>query len=262
MDPNALIDEIVSRVAAKLAALNAGGLPAETVGRVEPERQPCILAVTEKSGDDVLRFLTDQRLLDYYRTASAPGGESYVGMDSVEVVVLYDFTLCNMVKIADGSCDTPYTRLVREAILSGKKVFIPEEEVMLLRYAQTCPMPYYNMLSRKLEFLKACGIVVCPERELAEKILGSEKGCCCGGAPAAEVPAVQAAAEPEPAAPAEPEAPPAPVAVTITKRVLHERDVLDAATQKATEIHIAEKCILTELAKEAAKRMRIAIVRQ
>ena len=81
-------------------------------------------------------------------------------------------------------------------------------------------------------------------------------GAACEAAPA------EAPAAAEPSAPA-----PMPAAreeklVHVTKRVLTERDIRDAAAEKVTCIHVPAKCILTALAKDCAKEHGIRLVQE
>ena len=50
--------------------------------------------------------------------------------------------------------------------------------------------------------------------------------------------------------------------VHVTKRVLTERDIRDAAAEKVTCIHVPAKCILTALAKDCAKEHGFRLVQE
>ena len=137
--------------------------------------------------------------------------------------------------------------------LTGKRVYVPTEEVELYRYASTAPAAYYAMMKERLDLLLTSGVVVCSKHNLEGLLLG---GAACEAAPA------EAPAAAEPSAPA-----PMPAAreeklVHVTKRVLTERDIRDAAAEKVTCIHVPAKCILTALAKDCAKEHGIRLVQE
>ena len=154
--------------------------------------------------------------------------------------------------LASGACDSAYTRLASKAILSGKKVYVPTEEVELYQYRETAPAAYYNMMQQKLDLLVASGVVICAQASLEQVILGS-----ASPVPAAAAPVRAAApAEPAPAAACCEER-----AVRVNKRVLTEKDLIEANMSGVTEVHIGGKTIVTALAKDAAKDRGMTIVR-
>ena len=162
-------------------------------------------------------------------------------LDSYGVVVLTGLTNEALAKLALGLCDTPYTRLAAQAILTGKRVYVPTEEVELYRYASTAPAAYYAMMKERLDLLLTSGVVVCSKHNLEGLLLG---GAACEAAPAEG----SAAREEK--------------LVHVTKRVLTERDIRDAAAEKVTCIHVPAKCILTALAKDCAKEHGIRLVQE
>ena len=181
---------------------------------------------------------------------------SYVGDLASPGVTLYGGNPlhgADRAKLGLGLCDTPYTRRAAQAILTGKRVDVPTEEVELYRYASTAPAAYYAMMKERLDLLLTSGVVVCSKHNLEGLLLG---GAACEAAPA------EAPAAAEPSAPA-----PMPAAreeklVHVTKRVLTERDIRDAAAEKVTCIHVPAKCILTALAKDCAKEHGIRLVQE
>ena len=258
MDKEAMIDAVVARVAEKLAALEQADASREEAKAVGRERQPGLLVISRGlPRQDLLR---SERLAEYFYTASAPRKDHPANMDTVQVVVLYDLTVGNMVKLAEGHCDTPYTALAARALLMGKRMYAPREAVELYRYEDTAPAAYYRMLAERLALLEASGLTICPEAELEERILRDHLesgGCRIYARPAA--PPAPVTAEPSRPAPEPPAA--EEIVVTVTKRALTERDVADAAAKKAAAVRVRSDCILTELAKELAKRQGIRIVR-
>ena len=240
MDRKDLIDEIVARVAAKLAECDAG----ETVEQICAEDdRPGLLILTPDHGEDCHVKLESKRLGAHYRTVCALMQDYQVDLAECEAVIMYCLSNEVLGKLTSGNCDTPYTRLASRAILSGKKIYVPMERVELYRYAKTAPAPYYAMLQEKLALLEASGVVICPQEELESYILDGKN------APA-----------PKQAEPAKPAA--EPKAYRLTKRVITERDVAEACTAKATCIRIQANSIVTDLAKEYARSRDISLIRE
>lgn len=240
MDRKELIDEIVARVAAKLAECEDG----ETVEQIcSDDGRPGLLILTPDHGDDCHVKLESERLGKHYRTICALMCDYQVNMDDCEAVILYCLSNETVGKLASGICDTPYTRLASQAILSGKKIYAPMECVELYRYAKTAPTPYYTMLQEKLALLEASGVVICPQDELEDYILNEKTAAACK------------TVTPAPAVTAEKE-------YHLTKRVITERDVSEACTAKATCIRIPANSIVTDLAKDFARSRDISLIRE
>ena len=243
MDHNAIVDEILRRVAEKIS--EAEGCCAG---------KPGLLILTQDHGTDCHATLESEALKASYRTDCALMHHYEVDLDDYAAVVLFNLSCDAMAALASGACDTAYTRLASKAILSGKKVYVPTEEVELYQYKETAPAAYYNMMQQKLDLLVASGVVICAQASLEQVILGS----------ASPVPA--AAAPVRAAAPAEPAPAPAAAcceerAVRVNKRVLTEKDLIEANMSGVTEVHIGGKTIVTALAKDAAKDRGMTIVR-
>lgn len=242
MDRKELIDEIVARVAEKLAACEDG----ETVEQIcSDDARPGLLILTPDHGDDCHVKLESERLSKHYRTVCGLMQDYQVDMDNCEVVILYCLSNEVLGKLASGIYDTPYTRLASQAILSGKKVYVPMERIELYRYATTAPAPYYAMLQEKLALLEESGVVICPQEELEDYILNEKKVPACKQEKPAEVKPVAAQKE-----------------YRLTKRVITERDVSEACTAKATCIRIPANSIVTDLAKDFARSRDISLIRE
>ena len=242
MDHNAIVDEILRRVAEKIS--EAEGCCAG---------KPGLLILTQDHGTDCHATLESEALKASYRTDCALMHHYEVDLDDYAAVVLFNLSCDAMAALASGACDTAYTRLASKAILSGKKVYVPTEEVELYQYRETAPAAYYNMMQQKLELLVASGVVICAQASLEQVILGN-----ASPVPAAVAPVCAAAA---PAAPAPAAACCEAKAVRIEKRVLTEKDLIEANMSGVTEVHIGEKTIVTALAKDAAKDRGMTIVR-
>ena len=244
MDRNDLVDLILARVAAKLAEAEspAPGCPAPA----PDDGRPGLLVLTQEHGDTCHPVLEDDRLGEKFRQECALLHAYEVEPDRFDVVVLYGLNNDALCQLACGVCLTPYARLAQTAILTGKQVFVPAEQVEALRPDSRMPAPYAAMLREKLDFLVACGLKICPQENLIQAIL--EEG---------EVPC----SLPETSQPAPAPAPAEERELRLEKRVVTERDVSAAAADKVTVLHVGERCILTALAAEYARSRGIRLVR-
>ena len=117
MNFDALVDEIVARVSAKIAQQESCG---SDVGK------PKLLILTEEHGSICHDMLESERLLSYYQTECALLKDYDCDMASYEAVILFGLTNEALARLAGGVCDTPFTRLAQKAILTGKKNLCPQ----------------------------------------------------------------------------------------------------------------------------------------
>lgn len=243
MDRNELVDLILARVMEKMAQQSA--CPEGAAPDRPDDGRPGLLVLTQEHGEDCHCVLEDPRLKERYRTECALLRSYEVDLDGFEVIVAYEFTNDVLCKLANGICDTPYTKLLQSALLSGKRVFVPTEQAEVMLTSCKLPAPYYAMLQEKLAMLTACGLTIRSRQDLVEAILDSG-GCPCACAgPAAPV-SRPAAASGE---------------LYLDKRVITERDMIAADAGKVACVHIGEKSIVTALAAEYAGSKGIRLVR-
>ena len=131
-----LLNEIVARVAAKLAEAEGGEAASAAASRDDREG---LLLLSQEMNDTCRAMLKCEKLKARFRVDCASLQSEPAELDSYGVVVLTGLTNEALAKLALGLCDTPYTRLAAQAILAGKRVYIPTEEVELYRYASTAP---------------------------------------------------------------------------------------------------------------------------
>lgn len=239
MDFDRLVEEIVQRVAQKVAAAEAASGASASCGD-----RPGLLILTQQHGETCHAMLESSALKSCYRTECALLNEYQVDIADYEAVILFNLTNDALAKLANGVCDTPFTKLAQTALLSGKKVFLPQEEIELYRYAETAPKPYFDRLHAQLDLLLASGVVVCPSACLEEKILAGKEHPCtasCSGASTAPKPTGE---------------------IRFTKRVLTERDLSAVCNQSIATVRVDKKTIITDLAREYASARRVAIVRE
>ena len=168
MDHNAIVEEIIRRVAQKISEAEEGCAGSAACGG-----QPGLLVLTQDHGTNCHAVLESEALKARYRTDCALMHHYEVDLDDYEAVVLFDLSCAAMAALANGACDSAYTRLASKAILSGKTVYVPTEEVELYQYKETAPAAYYNMMQKNLDLLVASGVVLCSQASLEQVILGA-----------------------------------------------------------------------------------------
>ena len=164
-----LLNEIVARVAAKLAEAEGGEAAPAAADRDDREG---LLLLSQEMNDTCRAMLKCEKLKARFRVDCASLQSEPAELDSYGVVVLTGLTNEALAKLALGLCDTPYTRLAAQAILTGKRVYVPTEEVELYRYASTAPAAYYAMMKERLDLLLTSGVVVCSKPNLEGLLLG------------------------------------------------------------------------------------------
>lgn len=133
MDFNQLVEEIVARVAAKIEAESAPvAVPVDS-------GKPKLLILTQEHGTLCHQMLESPRLAEYYQTECALLQDYQCALESYEAVILFGLDLELMGRLSGGLCETPASRLAQKALLLGKKVFVPQETVELLKYADSAP---------------------------------------------------------------------------------------------------------------------------
>ena len=247
MEQKDLIEEIVARVAAKMASLE-GQKPQQEAEPAVPacDDRPGLLILRQDHGDVCHDLYDSERLAKQFKTDCALLHNYEVNMDDYEVVILFDLTNDALAKLATGICDTPYTRLASQALLMGKRIYVPCEQVELYRYAKTAPKPYYAMLQERLALLTASGLVVCKLDDLENCILDE-----------------QSAPSTQEEVPHECQKEQKPLKeFRLSKRVITERDISEACAAKANCIYIPARSIVTDLAKDYARTRDISLIRE
>ena len=243
MDMEALVEEIMRRVSAQLE----NEKPCEACSKIctpdverPSEQKPKLLVLAPEHGTRCHRLLEDAELTKAFRTECALQAEHACRIEDYEAVVLYGLTNEALAALAGGMCLSPYTKLAQQAILCGKQVFLPEEEVELFRYQKTAPPAYYRMLLSQLEFLQRCGVTVGPESRLKEQILSRRTGRSTGKTMGEEASTQKSWRNGK-------------------KKVLTERDVREAERKGEIVLEVRRGMIVTDLAKEYAAEHQIVL---
>lgn len=283
MERNEMIAQIVARVVEKLALAGETVTgTAEALSPVPDSSLPGLLILTQDHGCDCHTLLESSRIKEKYNTCCALLQENQVDMEAIDAVVLFNLTTDAMCKIASGITDTPYTKLAAQALLLGKKLYVPREEVELYRYPVGGLGSFQCMLQAKLTKLVSWGLKICPLAQMEDCILGEapagmteEAACQPAGSDDGQTESCQpvgpengqtescqsaaggeAALEECAAAPAEEKE------ITFSKKVITERDIIEANRDNVKVIRITERNILTALAKDAASARNIRLIRE
>ena len=234
MERTELVEEIVRRVTARLHEL-------EGAEQADPsESMQGLLILTQAHGTACHSVLESEAVRRKWRVDCALQREYDVELADYDAVLLGDLSCGALDRIASGVGDCAFTRLAVQAILAGKKVYILTEGVELYRYRESAPAVYYKMLQQKLDFLQASGAVLCTQTDVGQLLTEKQ--------PAAklQVPPAEASNAKE---------------KTLAKRVLTERDLIDAEKQGVACIRVGAGCIITALAKDLAAGRGITIIK-
>ncbi len=274
MDFDALVDELANRVRAALAAQEAASQPASacsTTGFCTVDapgsQKPILLGLTQDSPLPPCRFtlLESARVKEKYRVKCAQKCNYDVDIASCEAVVLHDLTNESLAKIASGICDTPYTKLVSQALLMGKTVYLLQDQIELYNYRQTAAKVYYKMFRAQLGMLEQSGLIICCPDKIEDILVQAAGGgsiceTTCTKEPdkkeAANKNAVNKVAEQA----TEPKA--ADKTVKLENHLISERSVAEACQSGASRIIVGAKAIVTDLAKEYAQNRKVELVRE
>ena len=241
MERNEMVEQILSRVMEKLAAAGETVTETELMQSLASAAAPLpgLLVLTQEHGTDCHKLLESPRIKEKYRTGCALLNEGETTLDGIEAVVLFNLT---------------------------------REEVELYKYPVGGLGSYQCMLQAQLTKLVSFGLKICPLAELEDCILG-ENSCEAapeqqkeeaGGADTCgeKVMAQETAPEAPEAAPAPAEEPEPEKEITFSKKVITERDIIEANRDGVKVIRITERNILTALAKDAASARNIRLVRE
>ena len=216
MDYRQLVDEILKRVALKMTDLK------EDTSPINKRR---ILLLTEQHGTLCHQLLENTKLQDCCHMDCALLSEYACDLEEYEAVVIYQLSNSALSKLAGGILVSAFLSLASSAILMGKKVFIPKEEIELYRYEKTAPDAYYAMMCEKLKLLQDSGVI--QSTECSEKKHNTIDKY-----------------------------------VKIDKKVITEKDLRLITADGANRIRINCNAILTDLAKEYLNTRKMVVDRE
>ena len=249
MDKEALIAEICKRVQAKIDAMGLQDDAASSAAEEDKSGLPGLLILNADHDEACHEAYECPKLNAQYRVECALMKEYDVDVEDYETVIAYHLSNEALGKLAQGIFDNDYTRLFGKAILTGKKIYVPREEVELFQYKGKSPAVYYEKLQQNLKLLVDSGVVIAAKDDLPKLLLNED--CCKEEA--------KPCAEPV----GDPELAQAPAAsgreVTIAKKLISESDI--KKLRGIDRITIDNKALLTDLAKELATKSKITILR-
>ncbi|MGO5160684.1 MULTISPECIES: hypothetical protein [unclassified Bilifractor] len=252
-----------------------------------------LLILTEEEGTNGRAFLENSEITGKYNVQSAvlsdDSSDNSIDMERIDTVVLYNLTCANLSKLCVGMADTPYLKAALQALMSGKRLLVSEDEIEYLRYRKNMPSPMWKRMSGDLEFLKSCGLTVVPAEKLVDTVMdrSAEKSVCtasCKSAEKTECAAVGKSAEKTECAAVGKSAEKTECAAVsksagkmlrgensisadgceacgkeciISRKAVTERDVIESVKAGATCIRVRKDCIITDLARETAERKGI-----
>lgn len=269
MDFNVLVEELASRVAASLAqAQNSEAEKTHTeasacsCGTVSnPAGKPALLLLPQEQTPGGLEDpgktnLDKSRLKEKYHLLCAVQASYQVNLHEVEAVILYGLNNEALGKVASGIYDSPYTSLLSQAILSGKKIYILRSQIELFQYEKTAPVAYFSMMREKLTLLERSGLIVCGDGKLEDTVMN--EALAMTHLPQKPV-AVQAACNMQVVADT---AVQISGTVILEKRLVTEQDMAAVCTTGVTTVQVSAKAIVTALARDYAQNKKVAIIQQ
>ena len=252
MDLDALVDELANRVLKVLAENEAAAQSCSTTGFCTTDapdsQKPILIGLTQDSDLPPCRFtlLESSRVKEKYRIKCAQKCGYDVNVAECEAVVVHDLTNESLAKIASGICDTPYTKIVSQALLLGKTVYLLQDQIELYNYRQTAAKPYYKMFRSQLGLLEESGLLICcPDKIEDILVQGVQHGAVCTKEPE-QTTTVQTVNK----------------TVKLEAHLISERSVADAYSSGASRIVVDAKAIVTDLAKEYAQKHNVELARE
>ncbi len=238
MEYDALIQEILRRVSERV---DADSLDTVADSPLQPTGAR-LLVLSPEHGELCHSILENKALKKHFSLTCAMECCYDVKLEDFQGIILLGLSVQVMGQLAGGCCISPFTQLAQRAILHGKPLFVPEEEVELYHFKATAPTAYYEMLKGKLDLLQSNGVTLVPLAQLEGQLLK----IVAPGAVTEVTPVVSTPCEACP---------------HIAKRVITERDMIDVICDHVTRVTIQKKSILTDLAADYAKAHRVAVER-
>lgn len=239
-------DALVARLVQEIYETVLEKLPSEALNK--PEKK--LLVASDVHLSSCHDLLENQVVSDQYQVHCALATNMNCDYSQYDTLVLFHVTNETLASVARGLSDTPFSRMISQAILAGKRIIIPKEEIQFFQYTNTAPPSYYRVFEAKLKLLTCSGVIVCDRADLENVILGK--------AISSEIPATKVE-QPK----SQPPTPPLTLSCgskKLKKRLITELDVKTAASQKYNTLIVDKKTLITDLAKDCARDKKISIV--
>ncbi len=245
MDMDLLIELAVRAVKAYLEKEGITGVSAE-----EKPAKTALILTEDHCGECCSMEKYDSEMC---KVSCALAQNYEVSVDDYDSIVLFNMTNSNLFKIANGCTDNKFLALAAEAILKGKRVLMVKEDVEILKYEGTKATALYNNIYKNLQILLDSGVELVASDDV--------KAAICDGVEAPAPVKEEVKADRAEAAPAEtPKAVSDDSVLVLTKRVVTERDIKEAAAKHYRKVQLPEKPVITYLAKDTAFELGIELI--
>lgn len=229
MDFNSLVDEIARKVMDKMREQGAASL-VKVKDSDTLDYKPCAMVLAQTDQNRCRCLMESGAVSEHYEMDLVLPHERERDIAHYQTVILFDLTCDALAKIATGVTDTEYTALASQAILMGKKVLVPKEEIELFRYRDTAPASYYKMMLEKLNFMAESGVAFCDFDKLESELIARKPVAACTGGQ-----------------------------IELDKRVVTESDIRAAWADGVVCVTVRQSAIITDLAGDYAKDCGISI---
>ena len=213
-------NELVKDIVRQVMAQMMSNTPCAPSGRRK------FFVVTPAHGERCHAFLESAEMKERFDMVCAMSGGYKCELTGCAGLAVFGLSNSDIARLESGICDTPYTELISKALVMGLPVFAVREETEILTC--NCSTPYAQMYRDKLKTLESWGLTVCGYEELEGLSLGGARSAAASGAKYA-----------------------------CRNRVVTEGDVLNARDAGAKIIETVQKPIITDLARERAKKSGI-----
>ena len=149
-------------------------------------------------------------------------------------IVITDLDNGSLSKLAKGEFESSYLALIGRAIMAGKKILLPLEEIEFKRYEKTMPTLLRGLLTQKLNALKQWKVEMKPLNDIATELTKVGRRSVMPDGFDADV---------------------------LHKKFITDKDVLSIIEAGAGEIRIAKTSIITDIAMERIQRNGLSLLR-
>lgn len=243
MESEELTEQIFAKVKEKL----------EGMGIHTSDNRRGLLILSERHGTDCHALLENPELNKRFRVICALQADYCIDFSKVGQGILFDLNCSNLSKLACGMADTPYLQAALRLMMEGRQILVPESEIEFFQYQNSMPEPLYRKMEDNLAFLKKCGLKVIKGELNLENICRVDetedgKSCMCRKENGQNCSKCRGTGENA-------------REITTDRKLITERDILEAERAGAGCVCIGSRCIITDLAIETAARKNILIRR-
>ncbi len=226
MSKDALIDEILRRVLIKIAERENQHENMSTL--------PKLLVITNPE-------CTKEIACDYrdvfgrnFEVHCSGEYQNEIELADYSSIVITNLDNGSLSKLTKGEFESSYLALIGRAIMAGKKILLPFEEVEFKRYEKTMPTLLRGLLTQKLNVLKQWKVEMKPLNDIATELTKVGRRSVMPDGFDADV---------------------------LHKKFITDKDVLSVIDAGVGEIRIAKTSIITDIAMERIKKHGLNLLR-